>query len=193
VLPVPKAKAEMDKLLAWKSQGGIIVRGARDLIGLPVLDVVTGKRVGTVKDFLVSVTWSIRGIVLDYKAWFNSARYVEWDSVVSIGEDALVINSKKSVRKFKRIPGTYYLCYGRAKLKGLPLISVEGIQMGRLEDVYFSEKMEDSIVGLELSDGLLTDLQEGRRIIPFPAGAIRGEDVITVRTSRPEEYDRSLN
>ncbi|MNP56362.1 hypothetical protein D3C76_1510830 [compost metagenome] len=65
--------------------------------------------------------------------------------------------------------------------------------MGRLEDVYFSEKMEDSIVGLELSDGLLTDLQEGRRRIPVPAGAKRGEDVITVRTSQPEEYDRSLN
>ncbi|MNN92033.1 hypothetical protein D3C81_2102430 [compost metagenome] len=65
------------------------------------------------------------------------------------------------------------------------MVSVEGIQMGRLEDVYFSEKMEDSIVGLELSDGILTDLQEGRRRIPVPPGAVRGEDAITVRTCQP--------
>ncbi|MNC57930.1 hypothetical protein D3C75_1076250 [compost metagenome] len=65
------------------------------------------------------------------------------------------------------------------------MVSVEGIQMGRLEDVYFSEKMEDSIVGLELSDGILTDLQEGRRRIPVPPGAVRGVDAITVRTCQP--------
>lgn len=152
------------------------------MIGLPVIDAVTGKRMGTVKDFLVSGTWRIRGIVLDYQSWFNSARYVEWDCLISAGDDALVINSRKSVKKLGALPDAAFLCNGKSKLKGLPLISVEGIQMGRLEDVYFSEKMEDSIVGLELSDGLLTDLQEGRRRIPVPPGAKRGEDVITVQT-----------
>lgn len=156
-----------------------------NLVGLPVLDVVTGRRVGTVKDVLVTGTWRLRGIVLEYKSWFNSARYVEWGSLISIGEDAVIINSAASVRPFKSFPGTSLLNWGKTKLKGLPLVSVEGIQMGRLEDVYFSEKMEDSIVSLELSDGLLTDLQEGRRKIPVPPGAVRGEDAITVRTCQP--------
>ncbi|MDF2925041.1 MAG: hypothetical protein K0R57_3955 [Paenibacillaceae bacterium] len=156
------------------------MRSARDLIGLPVLDIVTGKRVGTVKDFLISQAWHMHGIVLDYKSWFGAARYVGWGCICSAGSDALIINSKVSIKKFKEIPGTYYLCSGKSKLTGLPLISAEGIQMGHLEDVYFSPKMEDSIVGLELSDGLLTDLQEGRRRIPVPAGARRGEDAITV-------------
>lgn len=159
------------------------MRGACNMIGLPVVDIVTGKRIGTVKDFLVSGQWKIRGIVLNYKSWFNPARYVEWSALVSAGDDALIVNSKKSVKKWENTPGTYYLSSGKSKLKGLPLVSAAGIQMGRLEDVYFSEKMEDSIVGVELSDGLLTDLQEGRSIIPVPAGATRGEDVITVPTS----------
>lgn len=158
------------------------MRGARNMIGLPVIDVVTGKRVGTVKDLLVSEAWRIRGIVLDFKSWFTSARYVEWGCIISAGDDALVINSRKSVKKLGDLPDASYLCNGKSKLKGLPLISVEGVQMGRLEDVYFSEKMEDSIVELELSDGLITDLQEGRRRIPVPPGAKRGEDVITVQT-----------
>lgn len=169
------------------------MRNARDLIGLPVLDIVSGKRLGTVKDYLVTKDWKILGIVLDYKSWFNAARYVEWKNIVSAGSDALVINSKKSVKKWKQAPGALYLGGGKIHLRGLPLISVEGVQMGRLEDVYFSEKMEDSIVGLELSDGLLTDLQEGRRVISLPAGAICGEDVITVRTALPEDLERSLN
>lgn len=156
-----------------------------NLVGLPVLDVVTGRRVGTVKDVLVTGAWRLRGIVLEYKSWFNSARYVEWGSLISIGEDAVIINSAASVRPFKSFPETSLLNWGKTKLKGLPLVSVEGIQMGRLEDVYFSEKMEDSIVSLELSDGLLTDLQEGRRKIPVPPGTVRGEDAITVRTCQP--------
>lgn len=161
------------------------MRSVCNLLGLPVMDVVTGKRVGTVKDVLITGAWRLRGIVLEYKSWFNSARYVEWKSLVSIGEDAVMINSAASVQSFKSFPDTSLLGWGSAKLKGLPLVSVEGIQMGRLEDVYFSEKMEDSIVGLELSDGMLTDLQEGRRRIPVPPGAVRGEDAITVRTCQP--------
>ncbi len=161
------------------------MRSVCNLLGLPVMDIVTGKRIGTVKDVLVTGDWKLRGIVLEYKSWFNSARFVEWNALVSIGEDAVIINSKASVRPFKSFPDTSLLGWGKEKLKGLPMVSVEGIQMGRLEDVYFSEKMEDSIVGLELSDGILTDLQEGRRRIPVPPGAVRGEDAITVRTCQP--------
>lgn len=168
------------------------MRGMRNLIGLPVMDLVSGKRVGTAKDALVSRDWKIRGIVLDYKTWFSAVRYVEWRDVVSAGADALVINSKKSVKKWTPDAGIYFLGGGKIRLKGLPLVSVEGIQMGNLEDVYFSEKMEESIVGLELSDGLLHDLMEGRRIIPVPNGAFRGEEVITVPTAMPEDGERSL-
>jgi uncharacterized protein YrrD len=150
------------------------------LIGLPVIDIVTGKRTGTVRDVLVDRSWKLRGVILYYKSWFSSARYVEWKSVCSAGHDSIMIDSRKSIKKYKDTPGVYYLSYGKNCLKGLPLVSVEGIQMGLLEDVYFSQKMEDSIIGFELSEGLLTDLQEGRRTIPVPDGAERGVDVILV-------------
>lgn len=156
------------------------MRDARGLIGLPMLDIVTGKRVGTARDMLVDRAWKIRGVVLNYKSWFASARYVEWSSVRSVGQDAIFIDSRKSIQTYKDTPGVYYLCYGKHRLRGLPLVSVEGIQMGLLEDVYFSQKMEDSIVGVELSEGLITDLQEGRRRIPLPKGAERGDDAIVV-------------
>lgn len=168
------------------------MRSARDLIGLPVLDIVTGKKLGSVKDFLVSPVWTIHGLVLDYRTWFGAARFVEWKSICSVGADAITVNSLKSVKKFKRLPGISYLVYGKEKLTGLPLISAEGIVMGRVEDVYFSPKMEESIVGLELSDGFLTDLLEGRRKIPVPSGARRGEEAITVPYSNREEHEQKL-
>lgn len=150
------------------------------MIGLPVMDIQTGKRVGTARDILVDRAWKIRGIVLDYKSWFASARYTEWKNIRSFGQDALMLESRKCIMKYKDVPGIYYLCFGKHCLRGLPLISTEGIQMGLLEDVYFSQKMEDSIIGFELSEGLLTDLQEGRRKLPLPKGAERGEDCIKV-------------
>lgn len=156
------------------------MRGARGLIGLPVLEYAKGKRLGTVRDVLVDRGWALRGIVLDYKSWFTSARYVEWKDVRSIGHDAVMVDAKSSVRKFKDVDGIYYLVNGKDRLRGLPLVSAEGIQMGHLEDVYFSQKMEDSIIGFELSDGLLTDLVEGRRNITLPEGALRGDDMILV-------------
>ncbi|WP_438444258.1 PRC-barrel domain-containing protein [Gorillibacterium sp. sgz5001074] len=163
------------------------------MIGLPVLDYVSGRRLGTVRDVLVDRAWDMRGIVLDYASWFTSARVVEWKDVRTIGHDAVMVDGKQSVRKYKQVPGVYFLCYGKSRLKGLPLISAEGVQMGHLEDVYFSQKMEDSIIGFELSDGLLTDLQEGRRSIPVPEGAERGEDMILVPVPPSGEIEWKFN
>lgn len=171
------------------------MRSARALIGLPVMDLQTGKRIGTVRDILVDRSWKIRGIVLDYKSWFNSARYAEWKEIRSFGQDAVMLECRSCIKKYKDLPGYYYLLYGKYHLRGLPLISAEGIQMGLLEDVYFSPKMEDSIIGFELSEGLLTDLQEGRRRLPVPVGAECGEDCIIVPVQPPgeSEFEELLN
>lgn len=165
------------------------MRGARELIGIPVMDLRAGKRIGTVRDILVDRAWRIRGIVLDYKSWFSYARYVEWKDIRAFGADALMIECKACIKKYKDMPGFYYMLYGKSRLRGLPLISTEGIQMGHLEDVYFSPKMEDSIIGFELSEGLITDLHEGRRKLPLPEGVERGEDCIKVPVMQAGELE----
>jgi uncharacterized protein YrrD len=78
------------------------------------------------------------------------------------------------------------LASGEHKLKGLPVITVNGRQLGFLEDVYFEEKLGRKIEGLEISDGFISDLKEGRKRLPAPDEATIGDDAVIVPASWSE-------
>lgn len=163
------------------------MRTAYDLIGLTVVELETGKRLGKVRDLLIDGEWHVRGIMLDYKQLFSPAHYIGWADVITFGDDALMVQSKDSIRKFEKADDVYFLLGGKRRIKGFPLVTAEGVHLGRVEDVYFSENMENMIVGFELSDGLLTDLREGRKRLPIPAGTKRGRDMILVPAGASRE------
>jgi len=164
------------------------MRGAHEFIGLPVMDAQKGKRLGKARDLLLDEDWHAVGIVLDYKALFMKARYVPWQDVVAFGEDAIMVASRDCVKEFTRMKsGWHYLYMGKRPLAGMPVLTLEGVQLGKAQNVYFSQNMDNTIVGLELSDGILTDLREGRKILTLPAGTKRGEDAVTVPVYRLNE------
>jgi len=62
-------------------------------------------------------------------------------------------------------------------------VTVDGEQLGRVSDVYFSEILGTQIVGYELTDGFIADVMEGRRWLPVPSdldSVMLGENAIIV-------------
>ena len=49
----------------WFNQEDLRLRKAQDIIGLPVIEIETGKQVGTVKDFLIDHDWHLQGVLLE--------------------------------------------------------------------------------------------------------------------------------
>ncbi|WP_083676309.1 PRC-barrel domain-containing protein [Paenibacillus sp. FSL H8-0548] len=156
----------------------------QQLIGLPVIVIHSGKLVGTVKDAWFNEHWELKGLILDCPRWFvSTVKIVEWSSVLSCGEDTVIIaNEAEIIRmKSKQLLRSFYT--GVVKLKDLPVITVQGVQLGRVSDVYFYPKQGTQIVGYELTDGFVSDLMEGRRWLKSPSdpeNVLLGEDAIIV-------------
>jgi uncharacterized protein YrrD len=156
------------------------LRKAHDLIGLPVLTVDSGKQIGQVKDLLVDPEWNIRGIVLEVKMWFSALRYIPWEGIVAAGEDAITIPNESVIREFEHVEECHAFLEGSRKIKGLPVVTVGGLKLGVVEDVYLTQDWGKQIVGYELSEGFISDLKEGRKWLPMPEMATIGEDAIIV-------------
>ncbi|NEW04552.1 photosystem reaction center subunit H [Paenibacillus sp. SYP-B3998] len=163
------------------------MRKAHDLIGLPVLTVQSGKQIGQVKDLLLDPMWNIKGIVLETKQWFSSLRYIPWEDLVAAGEDAVTILNDNVIQELEQTESLHALLEGSRKIKGLPVITVGGQQLGMVEDVYLNQDWGKQIVGYELSEGFISDLKEGRRWLPMPDSATKGEDAIIVPVHCTEE------
>ncbi|MEC0232586.1 PRC-barrel domain-containing protein [Paenibacillus alba] len=165
------------------------MRKAHDLIGLPVITVDSGKQIGQVKDLLIGPEWNIRGIVLEVKVWFSALRYIPWEGIVAAGEDAITIPNEMVIREFEHVEECHALLDGSRKIKGLPIITVGGHKLGVVEDVYLNQDWGKQIVGYELSEGFISDLKEGRRWLPVPESATKGEDAIIVPVHCAQEME----
>ncbi|OME76738.1 photosystem reaction center subunit H [Paenibacillus sp. FSL A5-0031] len=154
------------------------------LIGLPVIVIHSGKLVGTVKDAWFDEHWQLKGLILDCPKWFaSSVKIVEWTHVISCGEDTVIIASEAAIVRMKSKQLLRSYDTGLVKLKDLPVVTVQGIQLGRVSDVYFYPKEGTQIIGYELTDGFVSDLMEGRRWLKAPSdpdSVLLGEDAIIV-------------
>ncbi|GGF78845.1 hypothetical protein GCM10010912_24880 [Paenibacillus albidus] len=166
----------------------------QEMIGLAVYEVEEGNEIGTIVDVMLDSNWKITGIELESKSFFTShVKVVAWEDIVAYGEDAVMIRSKESIVKAEsdHIPYTFLL--GKNKLKELQVLTTTGTILGRISDVYFDQKLGNTIVALEISDGLVTDLIEGRKWLPCSEEMSIGENAVMVPAMSEERLQKAIN
>jgi uncharacterized protein YrrD len=166
-------------------KGGNSVRRAVDTLGAKVMIVKTGEIVGKVHDLLFDREGRLKGLLLEKKNWFAKVPYLPVSQIISIGEDVVTIDKEIKLNADSIEEGWIHLVHGNQKMKGVPVITSRGKQLGILEDVYFQEEM-GNIIGYEISDGFFSDLMEGRRTIEHPNKLFIGQDAFVVHQDESE-------
>ncbi|WP_211747543.1 PRC-barrel domain-containing protein [Paenibacillus sp. Marseille-Q4541] len=156
----------------------------QEMIGLAVYDVEEGKHIGKICDFILTNDWQLTGIELDGRAPFSKqVKTVSWEDIVAYGKDAVMIRNKQAVRKTDADNIQYSYLKGHHKLRDMTVLTQEGLQLGRITDVYFDQQMGKNILGLEISDGFVMDLMEGRKWLPRTNEMMMGEHTVVVPTA----------
>ncbi|WP_164984830.1 PRC-barrel domain-containing protein [Ammoniphilus sp. CFH 90114] len=152
---------------------------ANDVIGLPVLDLQAGQELGVVRDVLFDEDWTFQGLLIEIKAMFRRGRFIPTDSIHAIGDDYVTISHVGAMLPLEGTEQFNGVKAGPIRMIGKPVITSNGHRLGEVEDVYFQTEI-GSIIGYELSDGLLTDLLEGRKAIKHLERTRVGEDAVVL-------------
>ncbi|AMA72176.1 PRC-barrel domain-containing protein [Aneurinibacillus thermoaerophilus] len=152
---------------------------ARDIIGLPVIELKRGKEVGYVHDLLFNERMELAGLLLVEKNFLRKGKYVPAEAICAIGADCVTITERAMVL-FSSLPSNW-ICVqtGKAHMQNRMFITDTGEQLGFVEDVYFSAET-GRIVGYELSNGILSDIMDGRKMIRSAPNIKMGEDTVIV-------------
>jgi uncharacterized protein YrrD len=156
------------------------LRKAKDIIGMPIIEIAGGKQLGHVKDIAFDSEWTLQAVVVDTKKWFSVPKAIACGNVMGFGDDAITIQDEACVEELETPPEWFYFLNGDNRIKGKPIMTVNGNQLGVVEDVYFDEKLGTKIIGYELTDGFISDITEGRKKLPAPEQITWGEDAIIV-------------
>ncbi len=156
------------------------------VIGLPVICADNGKKIANVKDVVFCPhKKSVLAFLIESRRYELKKKAILAKDVLSLGRDALIINDCSCITDFKELERTQEL-KERGRLLGRRIYTKWGEDLGTVEDVLFDHR-NGTVEGVEVSDGLLQDIIQGRRILPLFGKVEFGEDNILVDNEAVEE------
>lgn len=157
------------------------MRRARDLIGLPVLNLKSGDAMGWIQDVVFdTTTQKVSGMLLENGHIFHAGKGLPRSTVAAVGKDALTVKDNR----VQEIQGIKW-----SEKVGNQVFTQGGEAKGTIQDVFLDDSAEN-IVGFEVSDGLFSDLIQGRGAILQENVMVDGKDVLIVEDHvSPWEHD----
>lgn len=158
------------------------MRCARDIIGLPIIDINNGDQVGWVKDVVFDKEKDlVTGFLLEGAHLFNANKGIPRHNIISVGKNAIMAFNIS----YKEIFGLKW-----SQKIGNQVYTKGGDVKGTIEDVFLDDKAEN-IVGFEISDGLFADLMDGREAI-FKQHVMVDEKDILIVDDQVSSWDGSI-
>jgi uncharacterized protein YrrD len=157
-----------------------------EVIGLPVICINDGKKIGNIKDVIFCTTdKDVKAFLLERKGCQISSKAIALKDVLSLGKDALIVSDCTCAKSLNKLKGTINF-KNRTPIKGLKVYSRNGDELGIVGNILFDYKT-GKIEGVEVSDGLLKDIVKGRNIVPLFGNVEFSEENILVEKEAVEE------
>lgn len=152
----------------------------REIIGLPVVSLATGKEIGVVEDIL----WSHPDLKIRYLVVGD--HYLPLPGISSIGTDAITVSGLEVLKEDGELSDLRSVNQTGGEL----VLTEDGENLGTLKDVIFDAD-EGELLGYELSTGVVGDLLSGRMIMSPEMVFSWGKEAIIAGISGLDRGDQS--
>lgn len=137
-----------------------------EVVGLPVICIDNGRKLGIVSNVIFCPKRKeVKGFELERKGCEIRRKVIFLRDIVNVGRDAVVVSDCTCITRMRKL-NTNEELKDKGEVNGLRIYSKNGEDLGVVKDILF-DCSTGSIEGLELSDGLLQDIVQGRNILPL--------------------------
>ncbi len=165
-----------------------MIKKYSDVLGLPVISVKDGMKIGILKDVVFCKdNKSILGFILEKERQALKGNVVLLRDVLSLGNDALIIDNPNCLLVYREFKKTGEI-QEDISLRGLKIYSHTGEDIGIVQDILFDYKT-GKVEGVQVSDGLVQDLLMGRKILPFLGKVEIGSNILVEKEAIEEMMD----
>jgi uncharacterized protein YrrD len=156
------------------------MRKGKQIIGMPVIGLDSGVKIGIVQDLIYnSAQDKIEGLLLEKGTWLRDGKIIPYSNVCSIGHDAVIVQRSNAVEKASRVSEIKEFYRQNEGMLNVPVMTESGTDLGVVDDILIDEASGE-ITGYEISGGIIHDLVEGRMKIPKSQFLFVGQDVIII-------------
>lgn len=144
-----------------------------EIIGLPVISIVEGTELGTVKSLLINPDDGSVTILIDDAKWYWGAKFLPLAAVTGLGQYAITIENSDAILTLTDAPEVEQLIVADLKVIGTKVLTRNGLIQGKVTEILIDNS--GKIVACEIEDinGETTSI-EAQQILTF------GKDVIII-------------
>lgn len=149
---------------------------ASDLFGMPVMT-QENRNIGTVGEILVDLDRGrLRALVMPVKI-LAEPDLIPAEKILSMGPDKVRLASEDIILRGEAASHLRQGNFTLERIRTLTVVTDADNRLGQVEDLILDQ---NRVVSLELSDGLIQDIFQGREEIPLMGKIIIQEDKIIV-------------
>jgi uncharacterized protein YrrD len=144
-----------------------------EIIGLPVISIIEGTELGTVKNLLINPADGSVTILIDDAKWYWGAKFLPIAAVTGLGEYAITIENSDAILTLTDAPEVEKLIVADLKVIGTKVLTKSGRIQGKVTEFFIDNS--GKIVACEIEDlnGETTNI-EAQHILTF------GKDVLII-------------
>ncbi|NLI61011.1 MAG: hypothetical protein GX375_06215 [Clostridiales bacterium] len=152
------------------------MKKAQDIIGLPIISIDKAVVLGEVKGFLIEPNeGKIKYLLIMDDKWYLGGKLIAFDSILSIGRDAITIHKEEDLQQFSEVQDAIELAEKSITIVGAKVFTEKGQYMGTVTE-YFINGRDGKISRYQLDDGRGSILIEHPKIISFGSKALVVEE-----------------
>lgn len=160
----------------------MLVEG-KDIIGLDVISADTGRKLHVIEDIIYDTKQQrILAFAVKEAGYFSESQLALIKHIKSIGKDAFLIDSASSIKKASVALRSFHkTTQGNNLLTSTVIVSEDGIELGRVNDVYFQPNT-GAAAALEVVHFNQDTRILYKKIIPTAAIITAGEEITIVQS-----------
>ncbi|MGI6777498.1 MAG: PRC-barrel domain-containing protein [Acetivibrionales bacterium] len=157
-----------------------------EVIGLPVICIDSGKKIGTVEDLILNRGKSeVKALILERAGFEIRRKVILMKDIAYLGKDAVMVNTESCKTELRMVFNSS-ITEDKGEIRGLRVYSKSGEDLGEVKDVLFDSKT-GTVEGVEVTEGLLQDIVQGRKILPLFGKVEFSEESMLVDREAVEE------
>lgn len=171
------------------------------LIGLPIIALNNGDKIGTVKNLILDPkTLQTAAIVLTEHRNYSNNKIIPYQYVKGVGSYAITVHHESNVVTIKETPELLSLQqYTSNYFKSKQVVSADGLLLGTVEELYL-EQETGKLTAMTLSGRLLKNVLHGKFVLPIEQVKTIGNATIITKsnaevhlTAAPTKVHETLN
>lgn len=167
------------------------MKKTRDIIGLPIINIIDGIEVGRVKNIITNAAkGAIEYLLIDSEIQYLSAKIVPTVNILGIGEYAVTIDNEDVIRDLNEIPSAIELLQKDIQISGTKLLTKKGSLIGEVGDFYVDEDNGCNILGFEYMHNNKIKIIPRSSVISISKNfVVVTEEVKNTLVDKPEDLD----